>query len=448
MSKYVLRNTMLDLLLRIEEDSGYSHLLIDAEIKKRKISSKDQGLLTEVVYGTMERIQTLDYYLEPFIKSDKKLENWVRMVLRMSIYQMVYLDKVPDYAIINEAVEIAKQRGHKGIASVVNGILRNIQRKGVRDVSLIEDDIKRLAVKTSHPEWLVKRWISFYGKEITEKMCKTNLIQKPISVRVQPLKISRADAISLLHEQGYKTRPSDFSNQGILIEEGNILYSTLFKDGLLTIQDQSSMLAGEMLDAKPGMHILDACSAPGGKVTHIAEKMENSGTIDAYDLHKKKASSITTKAKELDLTIINAKHADARNLDSLHGKETFDRILVDAPCSGLGVIRSKPDIKYNKTTEDIHRLSHIQLDILNSVAPLLKKSGLLLYSTCTVDKEENEDNVQKFLESHSDFKIDHAFFESLPPTVRKSTGISANGLQLFPQDYNTDGFFMTRFIKE
>lgn len=447
MSNYVLRRTMLDLLLRIEQDSGYSHLLIDHEIKKQRISIKDQSLLTEVVYGTMERIQTLDYYLEPFIKDIKNLDNWVRMILRMSVYQMIYLDKVPDYAIINEAVEIAKQRGHKGIASVVNGVLRNVQRKGVRDISLIQDDVKRLAVKTSHPEWLIKRWSEFYGREIAEKICETNLVRKPLSIRVQPLKVSREEAMKRLDEQGYQTSPSAFSNQGIIVEKGNILQSSLFKDGLLTIQDQSSMLVGEMLNVKPGMHVLDACSAPGGKVTHIAEKMEDIGVIDAYDLHKKKANSISTKAKILNLTIINPKHADARKLESWHKKETFDRILVDAPCSGLGVIRSKPDIKYNKTVEDIHRLSQIQLSILDSVAPLLKKSGLLMYSTCTIDKEENEYNVQEFLRRHLDYEIDLSFFESLPLILQKSQGISESGLQLFPQDYNTDGFFMTRFIK-
>lgn len=439
---------MLDLLLRIEEDSGYSHLLIDNEIKKRHISSKDQGLLTEVVYGTMERIQTIDYYLEPFITNDKRLDNWVRMILRMSIYQMIFLDKVPDYAIINESVEITKQRGHKGVASLVNGVLRSVQRKGVRNTSLIEDNVKRLAVQTSHPEWLIERWINFYGQEITEQMCETNLIQKPISVRVQPLKISREDAMSLLVKQGYEVSSSDFSDQGIIINKGNILHSSLFEEGFLTVQDQSSMLASEMLDVKADMNVLDACSAPGGKVTHLAEKMENKGLINAYDLHKKKAKSIIAKAEKLDLTIIDAKHGDARKLQELHANETFDRILVDAPCSGLGVIRSKPDIKYNKTLEDIDRLSGIQQDILESVAPLLKKNGLLLYSTCTVDKDENEENVEMFLANHLDFEIDEQFFETLPEAMKNANGISEYGLQLFPQDFNTDGFFMARFIKK
>lgn len=448
MSEYVLRNAMLDILLRIEEDSGYSHLLLDHEIKKRRISAKDQALLTEVVYGTMERIQTIDYYLEPFIKNHKKLKNWVRMILRMSVYQMVFLDKVPDYAIINEAVEIAKQRGHKGIGSLVNGVLRNVQRKGVQDIDLIEDDVKRLAIKTSHPEWLIERWIGFYGAKVTEEMCEANLLQKPISVRVQSLKISREEAAELLTEQGYDVTLSEFSDQGLIINQGNILHSSLFEEGMLTIQDQSSMLASQMISVAPGMHILDTCSAPGGKVTHLAELMEDKGLINAYDLNKRKAKEIKTKAASLDLTIIDPKQGDARKLQSLHENETFDRIMVDAPCSGLGVIRSKPDIKYNKSVKDIENLSSIQQDILNHVAPLLKKGGFLLYSTCTVDKVENEENVRTFLASHSNFKVDEQFFEELPSSLKQAQGISEYGLQLFPQDYNTDGFFMTRLIKE
>src|SRR5699024_2241720 len=186
MEKYVLRNTMLDLLLRIEQGSGYSHLLIDHELKSKKLSEKDKGLLTEVVYGTTQRKITLDYYLNMFINKKKKQKQWVIILLRMSVYQMVFLDKVPAHAIIHEAVEIAKQRGHKGIASFVNGVLRNIQRQNVPDTSKIKDPVKRLSIETSHPEWIIKQWINDYGLELTKEICEENLKHKPISIRVQP----------------------------------------------------------------------------------------------------------------------------------------------------------------------------------------------------------------------------------------------------------------------
>src|SRR5690625_481870 len=203
MSRHRVRNTILDLLIRIEGDSGYSHLLIKHEIESRNISLKDEGLLTEIVYGTTERKLTLDYYLDPFITTNKKLELWVRMLLRMSVYQMVYLDRVPDHAIIHEAVEIAKEKGHQGIGSFVNGVLRSIQRKGIPNTADIKDCEDRLSIETSHPKWLVNRWTSQYGKEITQKMCEANLTKSPMTIRIQPLKISRNEAIAQLIDEGY-----------------------------------------------------------------------------------------------------------------------------------------------------------------------------------------------------------------------------------------------------
>src|SRR5699024_2485246 len=285
MENFRVREAIVDLLVRIEQDSGFSHLLIDHEITSRNIPEKDEALMTEIVYGTIQRKLTLDYYLDAFIDTKKKIKPWLRMLLRMSVYQMHFLDRIPDHAVINEAAEIAKQRGHKGIASFVNGVLRSIQRKGVPDTTAIENIAKRLALETSHPEWLVKRWIDMYGYDMTRDMCYANLERKSLSIRVQPLKISRRTVMDELHELGFETRSSGFSSQGIIVNQGNVLRTRLFEEGYITIQDQSSMLVTEMLNAEPGMSVLDACSAPGGKVTHTAEKMQNKGSISAYDLH-------------------------------------------------------------------------------------------------------------------------------------------------------------------
>ncbi|MEN2464624.1 16S rRNA (cytosine(967)-C(5))-methyltransferase RsmB [Ornithinibacillus sp. JPR2-1] len=448
MEKYLLRNTAIELLMRIEQDSGYSHLLISHEINAKHISQKDEGLLTELVYGTIQYKMTLDFYIDSFIDKKKKLSLWVRMLLRMSIYQMVYLDKVPDHAIIHEAVEIAKQRGHKGIASLVNAVLRNIQRDGVPKIETIEDPTKRLSIATSHPEWLVKRWIDHYGYETTKEMCEANLQHKPISIRIQPMKISRVEAMKQLEDEGYVVSTSPFSEQGIIVQKGNVLKSSLFMEGMATIQDQSSMLVGEIMQAMPGQTVLDACSAPGGKATHIAEKMQNNGVVYAHDLHKKKIKLIEEKAQVLNLTNIKAEQLDARKLAERYKPETFDRILVDAPCSGLGVMRGKPDIKYNKSEEDIERLAIIQKDILSTVAPLLKPGGLLVYSTCTVDPGENEEVVKDFLRENNNYQIDERFYEDLPTELNASPGITQYGLQIFPQSYQTDGFFLTRMVKK
>lgn len=440
-----VREAALNILVQVGQGGGYSNLLIRKEIEKAQLHSKDVALLTELVYGTLQRRDTLAFFLSPFVK--RKVKPWVNWLLLSAIYQIKYLEKIPFRAVIYESVEIAKKRGSKGLGSFVNGVLRSIQREGLPSFDTISDPIKRLAVETSHPEWLVKRFIKWYGMEKTKSMCFYNLHRKEMTVRVQPLKITREEVIAELEKEGFEVEPSLLSPQGIVIKNGNILHHPIFKK-YLTVQDESSMLVGEMMDVKPNMFVLDACSAPGGKTTHIAEKMQNQGEIHAYDLHNHKVKLVEQKAKDLGLDIISAMAGDSRTLGEKYKDEVFDRILLDAPCSGLGVLRGKPDIKYQKSEEDIKKLASIQLELLEAVSPLLKVKGKMVYSTCTVDKEENEKVVQKFLMSHPQFKIDPTFQEQLPEVCKNLPGLTEWGIQLFPQDLNTDGFFLTRFIKE
>ncbi|WP_076556717.1 16S rRNA (cytosine(967)-C(5))-methyltransferase RsmB [Salimicrobium flavidum] len=440
-----VRATALNLLTRVGEEGGFSHVLLDREIGKQRFSSADAGLLTELVYGTLQHRDLLHYWLEPSIKKQKKISPWVKWLLYMSLYQMKMLDRIPDHAIINEAVDISKRKGHKGIASFTNGVLRSIQRNGVPSVEEIEDEAERLAIKTSHPLWLVKRWISQYGYEATEDMCRTNQLRMNESIRVQCLRISREDVLAELREDGFEVEESGFSPQGIIIHNGNIVNHRLLKEGFVTIQDQSSMLVAELMDLKPDHVVLDACAAPGGKSTHIAEKMANEGIVYAYDLHKKKADLIKEKASSLQLTNIHTEGYDARKLQEKHNDGTFDRILIDAPCSGFGVIRSKPDIKYSKEEKDIYRLREIQDAILDHTAELLKQEGLLVYSTCTVDVHENDHAVQDFLERHPEFEVEN--FKDALPNFLEHRFIEGVGLQIFPQDADSDGFFVTRLKK-
>ncbi|MFP7477691.1 16S rRNA (cytosine(967)-C(5))-methyltransferase RsmB [Terribacillus saccharophilus] len=446
MKKYELRDTAVTLLSRIGDQGGYSHLLLDQTIRNKGFDSRDTGLLTEIVYGTLSYKLTLEYFLRHFVT--KKLEPWAKWLLLSAFYQMYKLDRVPDHAVIHESVEIAKQRGHKGIASLVNAVLRNAQRKGFPKLDDIQDSAERISLETSHPQWLVERWISQYGEKTAREMCAVNQVEKPISVRVQPMLISREEAMEELESQGFKIRPSSINPQGIIVEEGNILKSDLFLSNQVTVQDQTSMLAGQMVDAAAGMTVLDACSAPGGKTTHIAETMENKGKLFAYDLHAKKAKQVQQKAEKLKLTIIEANQADARNLQEQHKPESFDRILLDAPCSGLGVLRGKPDIKYHKSEQDVLSLASIQADLLEEVAPLLKKDGKLVYSTCTVDQAENEQVVRAFLEQHPEFQVDPEFQADLPQAVKDAPGLTDAGLQVFPQDFDTDGFFLVRLVRK
>ncbi|MEH7502380.1 16S rRNA (cytosine(967)-C(5))-methyltransferase RsmB [Neobacillus drentensis] len=441
-----VRAIAMDMLVAIEKNQAYSNLLLNNTIEKHKLSPKDVGLLTELTYGTLQRRMALDYYLEPFVKDNKKLANWVHHLLRLTLYQMVYLDRIPDRAAIYEAVEIAKSRGHKGIASLVNGVLRSIQREGLPSMEEVSDSNKRLSLETSHPEWLISRWVNQFGYEKTKEMCEINLTAPLQTARVNFTKISRDECVAILEEDGYQIEKSPIIPEAIRSLKGNLASTIAFKYGMFTIQDESSMLAAYALGAEQNEFILDACAAPGGKSTHIAEKMANTGEVISVDLHQHKVRLINDNAKRLGLENIKTSVSDSRQLQEKFKNESFDRILLDAPCSGLGVMRRKPDMKYTKTEKDIERLSTIQQDLLRSVTPLLKKEGILVYSTCTVDKEENEYTVKTFLKNNPEFEGDLTFKERMPEAIQPL--ITGFDLQIFPQDFGSDGFYIAALRKK
>lgn len=391
-----VREVALDALLAVEEKKAYSHLLLNQLLRTERLSEKDKGLLTEIVYGTIQRRDTLDYYLRPFLQKARKLQPWVRMLLRLSLYQMLYLDRVPDRAVIFEAVEIAKKRGHRGIASMVNGVLRAIQREGVPPLEAIEDEIERLSVATSHPHWLVNRWVLQYGFDTTKKICEANLLPPKQTARVNTARITVEEAIEKLAEEGVDVVRGEVANEAIKAKKGNLANTAMFRDGYLTIQDESSMLVAAALNPSDDERVLDSCAAPGGKATHLAERMHGTGEVIALDIHDHKVKLIHEQAKRLKLENVTARALDSRHVRDYFAESSFDKILVDAPCSGFGVIRRKPEIKYAKTEADLPTLSSLQLDILMAAAPLLKAGGTLVYSTCTIDRDENDAVVDVF----------------------------------------------------
>jgi 16S rRNA (cytosine967-C5)-methyltransferase len=441
-----VRETALELLETIEKNQSYSNLILHHAIERNKVPARDIGLLTELVYGTLQRKMTLDFFLKPFIKEGKKLDKWVPHLLRLTLYQIVFLDKIPERAAIFEAVEIAKKRGHKGVASLINGVLRSIQREGLPSLTEIDDPIERLSIETSHPTWLVKRWVEQFGFEKTKEMCKLNLTAPTQTARVNISLISRDDCLVKLREEGYLVEPSAIIQESIHCLKGNLASSNAFKEGLLTIQDESSMLVAHALGINENNKILDACAAPGGKSTHIAEKLKGTGTVYSMDLHEHKVRLIKENASRLQLNNINAQALDSRKIDEQFQNETFDRILLDAPCSGLGVMRRKPDMKYTKMEADLNRLQTIQLDLLKAVSPLLKKNGILVYSTCTVDQEENEAVIRKFLEQNKDFEGDLDWKVRMPEAIQPL--IQSYDLQILPQDFGSDGFYIACLRKK
>ncbi|MDQ0270288.1 16S rRNA (cytosine(967)-C(5))-methyltransferase RsmB [Cytobacillus purgationiresistens] len=441
-----VRETVLELLEMIEKNQSYSNILLNHAINKNKINSKDIGLLTELTYGTLQRRMNLDYYLQPFLKNPKKIEGWVVHLLRLTLYQMIFLDKIPDHAALNEAVEIAKKRGHKGISSMVNGVLRNVQRQGVPSLEDIKDPIERLSIKTSHPLWLVKRWVEQFGFEETEKMCELNLTAPTQTARVNTIKATREHVLAMLEEEGIEAKPSPVIPEGIHFLRGNIANAQAFKEGLLTIQDESSMLAAYALGPEKNETILDACAAPGGKTTHIGEKLGNSGKVIALDLHEHKVKLISDNADRLGISNLDTRAMDSRKVQEVFDDESFDRILLDAPCSGLGVMRRKPDMKYTKKEEDLLHLQSVQTNLLKAVSPLLKKGGILVYSTCTVDKVENQEVVSAFLNEQIDFEGDRSIKERMPEAIQPL--VDGFQLQILPQHIGSDGFYIACLRKK
>ncbi len=444
-----IREVALDVLLQIEKNQAYSNLLLNQTVKRSKLDQRDVGLLTEIVYGTIQRRDTLDFYLQPFVKKGlSSLDVWVKVLLRLSVYQMVYLDRVPDRAVVHEAVQVAKKKGHKGISGMVNGVLRSILRQGLPSLEQVQDETKRLALETSFPLWLVTRWIEQYGLKETKEMCETSLLPPSVTVRVNRIKATVTEAIERLSEEGLIVSRGELSPDAIVIEKGNVFETDAYKEGYITAQDESSMLVGRAVGMQPGMSVIDACAAPGGKSTHLAEQMNDEGKVWSFDLHKHKVKLISEQAMRLGLSSIQAEALDARTIGQRLEGIQFDRILVDAPCSGFGVIRRKPDIKWTKSEQDIQAIQAIQADILDAVAPYVKTGGTLIYSTCTVDKEENEENVQAFLEKHPSFKLDSSLKERLPERVVKAGRYQTGMVTILPQDFQTDGFFIASLIRQ
>lgn len=429
-----VRSLAFETLQDILNDKAYSNIVINEVLSNNELNRSDKALFTELVYGTLKRKFTLDYYLKPFVQT--KLKGWVRQLLWMSIYQYVYLDKVPEHAIINEAVEIAKSKGGPHNGNVVNGILRSIMRSELPDFSEITDDKKRIALQYSLPKWLVDHWVTHHDIPQTETIAQSLLTKVDQTVRVNLTRITVSEAQSRLEQEGYSVQVDPHLAYCLHISSKPIIESRLFKDGLISIQDKSSMFVAHLMDLKEGDEVLDACSAPGGKACHMAEILNDTGYIGATDIHEHKIDLIDFNIKKLRLSNISSFEHDATTKYA----KVYDMILVDAPCSGFGVLRHKPEIKYEQSQTSIDSLVETQLAILDNVKDSVKPGGTLMYSTCTIEQMENENVIYTFLKANKDFEFD--------PIVHPITGELVKTMQILPQDFNSDGFFITRIKRK
>lgn len=434
------RKLARQIVQRVLEEGAYSNLVLSNELNTRDIEDKDKGLITEIVYGTLRRKRTLDVLIGNFVKDINLIDTTVLNILRVAIYQMYFLDKIPEYAACNEAVEEAKEVSLEA-SKLVNGILRNYI-KDEKEIVVPGNRIDELAYKFSFQPWMIRLFIKQYGEEKTMKLM-SGLNETPkVTVRVNEFKAEYDEVYEKLEEIGYNIEEGYACPEGIAIKGGKgIEDNVLFKAGLITVQDESAMLVAPLLDLKEGDKVLDLCAAPGGKTTHIAELLSNTGEVLAFDLHENKLSLIEENAKRLGLNNIVCKAMDATKLNSDY-ISYGDKVLIDVPCSGLGIIRKKPEIKWNKTRQQLKDLVPIQREIMENAWQYLKPGGTLVYSTCTLNKEENEENLQWFLSKHKDAAVEKLYIGNNSNFIYNADG----SLTILPND-SMDGFFMGKIKK-
>ena len=442
------REMILEILLQIEEGE-HSHIAIRSALSKYQfLPRQERAFITRVCEGTLEYGIQIDYILDSFSKvTVDKMKPPIREILRSAVYQLRYMDSVPDSAVCNEAVKLTQRKGFYNLKPFVNGVLRTIAREmnQVKFPSREENLVRSLSVEYSMPEQLVERWLEAYGEETTEKILKDFLEEKPLTVRCRTYLNSQEAIVKSLTDQGVKVEPAPYLPYACHISGfDHILALDAFINGKILVQDVSSMLVAEAADPQKGDYVIDVCAAPGGKSLHVGDKMEGFGTVDARDVSQYKVNLIEENIRRTNSINVQAKVQDATIFDQ-ESELLADIVLADVPCSGYGVIGKKPDIKYRVTPQKQEEIVILQRTILDRAANYVKPRGTLIFSTCTIAKEENEENMMWFLQNYP-FKL-----ESLDPCLPEelhSETTALGYLQLLPGVHKTDGFFIAKFRRK
>lgn len=424
-------------LLRVSS-GGYSNIVLDKTFKGQSLSAQDKAFASTLFYGTLERRITLDHIIKCHSKTPiNKLSPEVLETLRMGLYQMLYMNSVADFAAVNESVELIKALGNKKAGGFINGILRSFLRSDKKiDMSMLKDD-EKFSVEYSVPLWLCRKWLREYGKAFTKNVLSLCLDAPPMFIRVNTLKVTSEELLSLLSNEGVPAFMVEGFPNALRVQCPGIQYTEAFKNGLFHVQDLSSQLAVAALGVTPGARVFDPCAAPGGKSFSMALLMENKGEIISGDLHENRVKLIESGAERLGINIVKAVKNDASVTNQAFGE--FDYVICDAPCSGLGVLRRKPEIRF-KNPKDLEGLPEIQFNIAKASAKSLKKGGIMLYSTCTLSKAENEEVVERLI------KEEGLLLEPLPEEVKPFSD-NEYMATLEPQKHGGDGFFFARLRK-
>lgn len=439
------RELTLKILYKIDEENAYSNIALDEELTKNKknLNEKDIGLISEIVYGTTMWRLTIDTIIQKYSKIKmKKMSKWILNILRMGVYQIVFLDKIPKSAAVNESVNLAKRYGHSASSNFVNAILRKVDKKDYQELQGIKEPIERISKTTSMPIWIIEELMKEKSINEVEEICKSCYIKPKISIRVNNLKTNKEELKKRLQEKNIEVENGILEDFLIINKVKNIESLEEFKKGYFTVQDEAAGLAAFVLQPKENEKILDACSSPGGKTTYLAELMQNKGYIEAWDIHPHRTKLVEKTAQRLGINIIETKVNDATKINEK--EEKYDKILLDVPCLGIGVIRRKPDIKWQRKQEDIVEITKIQEQILETCSKYLKKGGELVYSTCSILEDENVKMIEKFLEKNVDFKTskieinkDNHFYKCM-----EKDGY----IKVYPS-CSTDGFFICKLTK-
>lgn len=426
------REIALKILYKIDKEQAYSNIALSEEIKqnRKNLNDKDIGLISEIVYGVTTWKLTLDEIIKKYSKIRlKKISVWILNILRMGAYQIIFLDKIPKSAAVNESVNLAKRYGHSSSANFVNAILRKIEKRDYDELFQIDNDIEKISKTTSMPEWIIKELLKNNNIKEVERICECSNLKPKTTIRVNKLKITKKELLQKLQEQGINYKETNSEDFLILEKIKDIEDLDLFKNGFFTIQDISAGLTAQILQPQKGECVLDACSAPGGKTTYMAELMDNEGIIEAWDIYEHRTNLVKQNANRLGINIITTRVKDASIYDASLD-EKFDKILLDVPCLGIGVIKRKPDIKWQRKTEDMEKITKVQQSILENCSKYLKRGSFLVYSTCSILSQENENVVYEFLSKNKDFEmVEDSIFNILP-------------------DEEKDGFFICKLRKK
>ena len=434
------RRLAVEILNRIEEKGAYAEPLLDEVLTKTAMGTQDRRLLTHIVYGTLRARGRYDWIIgQLYAKGVDTLDTEIRNILRVGLHQLLTMDRIPDYAVIDEAVETTKAAQHRAGAGLVNAVLRRYVREG-KSVSYPDSEkepTRHLAVLHSHPEWLVETWVRLLGFEETAELCRANNETPPLTVRSNRLKVERVVLAGKLLEEGCEASYTVYSPDGLILSglPRSVRELRAFAEGCFVVQDEASQLVSRLLAPLPGETVLDVCAGSGMKTTHLAALMQNEGRIVALDINARKLALLRELAGRLHATIIETVEADALEKPKADFQCAFDRVLVDVPCSGLGTLRRNPEIKWRLTPEEIKKFPPLQKRILANAAQYVKTEGILVYSTCTISGEENEGVVQAFLADNDDFTVEG------PPQGIDARLVDAGFFKTYPHKHGTDGFF-------